>query len=358
MMNPRVTFVIMAGGRGERLWPLVRTDLPKVCLSPDGRRSLLEVTIERLRPVWPQAAWLIVTTQEQRGAIRRALPRRWHASILAEPSTKNTAACLTLAAASIAAQDPGRVMVAVPADHWIGRLERFRRAMRTAIRAAVRYDTLATIGIRPTHPHPGLGYLCAGEPLASLSGVQLFRLARNVEKPSITAASRLLARPRTYWNSGMFIGTADTFLKLVARWLPGHARQLAPLGTDGSLRGGRPSVRARRAYGRVRPVSFDHGVLCHLRGGVVVDGRFPWADLGSWDLWAKLGRGAVRTLSVDSDNVTVVGQRQHLIATVGVRDLLVVQTPTATLICRADRAQSVREVVQQLAADRRLASFR
>ncbi len=342
-----VTFVVMAGGKGERLWPFVRAATPKVCLSSDGTRSLLQATIERLRPVWPKPHWLIVTTQEQAAAVRAGLPRSLRRCVLVEPQGKNTAACITLAAVALATRDPRRVMAVVPADHWIGDAPAFRRAMRAAIRAAVRHDTIAMIGIRPTHPHAGLGYLCAGSSLEGRWSPRVFRLRRFIEKPSRERAARLIKSPRTYWNSGTFVGTADKFLECVTEWLPDHARQLAP-----------SAISLRRAYRRLEPVSFDHGVMDHLRGGLVVEGRFPWADLGSWDIWAQVTHAACRTVAVGCRNVTVVGQARHLVATVGVRDLLIVQTPSATLVCRPDQAQAVREVVRRVSADPRLAAYR
>ena len=354
--SPAVTFVIMAGGRGERLWPLVRTHTPKVCLSTDGKQTLLCATIERLRPVWPRATWLIVTTQEQAEAVRAGLASALRRAVLVEPQIKNTAACITVAAVALAARDPRRVMVVVPADHWVGDVRAFQRCLRAAIRAAVTYDTIATIGIHPTHPHPGLGYLRAGTALAAFRSPRAFRLARFVEKPSATAARRLIRQGRTYWNSGIFVGTADKFLECVTEWLPDHTRRLVPLA--GRLESGTFTRRARGAYRALEAVSFDHGVMDHVHGGVVVEGRFPWADLGSWDTWARLSRGAGRTVAIESRNITVVSQDEHLVATIGVRDLVVVHTPSATLICPTDRAQAVRKVTQRLAATPRLAAYR
>ena len=363
---PSVTFAIMAGGKGERLWPLVRAATPKVCLSPDSTRSLLRSTIDRLRPAWPGAEWLIVTTQEQAEAVRADVPPSLRRCVLVEPKIKNTAACITLAAVALATREPSRVMVVVPADHWVGDVVQFRRSVRAAIRAAVAHDTLAMIGIRPTHPHPGLGYLCAGSAVDGFADPRVFRLNRFIEKPSRALAARLVTRPRTYWNSGTFVGTADKFLECITEWLPDHVRRLMPLARV--LRrdpGGRQgpgtasfALRARTAYRTLAPVSFDHGVMDHLHGGVVVEGRFPWADLGSWDTWARLGRASSRTVGVESGKVTVVSQEPHLVATIGVRDLLVVHTPSSTLICRTDKAQAVREIVKRLSADRRLAPYR
>lgn len=362
--HPAVTFVVMAGGRGERLWPLVRTAVPKACLAPDGTQTLLGATIARLRAVRPDAEWLIVTTAEQAPAVRARVPAALRRAVVVEPAVKNTAACLTLAAAIVARRAPHRVLVAAPADHWIGEPAAFRRALRTAILVAARRRAIVTIGIRPTSPQTGLGYLCAGSRVRGPWMEPVFCLRRFVEKPSRQVAQRLLERPATYWNSGLFVSRADRVLEAVTEWLPAHAQRLVPAVTawlarrPGTAHTGVFSARLRPAYRRLAPVSFDQGVMRHLDGALVVEGRFPWVDLGSWDAWAQVGRAAARTISVDSENVTVVGQPHHLIATVGVRDLLVVQTPSATLICRPNQSQAVRELVRRVGADPRLAAYR
>lgn len=364
--SPAVTFVILAGGRGERLWPLVRADRPKICLSLDGAKNLLAATIDRLRPVWPTAKWMVVTTAGQAQAVRRCLPPALRGAVLVEPEPKSTAACITVAAAAIARRDPDRVLVVAPADHWIGRLEAYRHSVRAAIVAAARHHAITTIGVRPTHPHTGLGYLCAGTLLASRrsAGARVFRLARFVEKPSRSVAQRLIARPGTYWSVGIFVGSARTFLRCLTEHLPAHVRHLLPL----AARVGRPSFtrEARRIYQQVPAVSFDHGVMDRLTGGLIVEGRFAWEDLGSWEAWVRRAGEArpvrassngARAISVESEQVAVVTHDHHLVATVGVRNLLVVTTPSATLICAPDRAQAVRAVVRRLARDPRLAAY-
>ncbi len=352
-MRPKrsVTFVVMAGGKGERLWPLVRASRPKVCLSPDGKQTLLESTIQRLHGVWPSAHWLIVTTHSQAEVVRASLPAKLRRAVLVEPQIKNTAAAITLAALSIA--DPHRVMVVVPADHWIEDVRAFRQAVRAAIHAAVRFDTIATIGIRPTSPHAGLGYLCVGSTLDGSHRPRLFQLDRFVEKPSSAVAKQLIAQG-AYWNGGYFVGRVDKFLECITEWLPDHTRRLAPVRMRHDAKS---AQRLKRAYRALDAVSFDHGVMDHLRTGVVVEGRFAWADLGTWDAWARLSPASACAVAVGSHNVKIVNQEQHLVATVGVRDLVIVHTPTATLICSPEKTQLLREVVRRLSLSSSLRSF-
>ena len=226
MAAPRVTFVIMAGGKGERLWPLVRRRTPKVCLAPDGTRTLLQATLDRLAAAWPGAEWLIVTTKDQAAPVRAGVPPRLRRRVIVEPQIKNTAACLALAVALARARGTHHVIVAVPADHWVGNLAAFRTAVRQAIRAAAKTGALVTIGLRPTHAHPGLGYIVGGRQ----AGPGTFRVARFVEKPGAAGATRLLRTRRVWWNSGMFIGTTEAFVREFRRQLPRHAGHLLPLG--------------------------------------------------------------------------------------------------------------------------------
>lgn len=349
MTKPRVVFAILAGGKGERLWPLVRSANPKVCLSPDGSKTLLARTFERLKTAWPAASFFIITTQEQEKAIRKVLPKQKRIQLIIEPEGKNTAACITLAALAATRQDSNAILFTVPADHWVGQLKPFRQTAQTAIHMAAQEDCLVTIGIRPTHAHTGFGYLCAGKRVKKETGrpPAVFKVVRFVEKPSLSVARRLIGSSSTYWNSGMFAGKASVFIARIKRHLPQHYRQLSKAGL-GNL---------TRVYPRLKPVSFDNGVMQHLRDTLVVQGNFPWEDLGSWDVWARLGGKTVRTLSLQSSRISTIGERGHLIVTLGVSNLLIVQTPTATLVCHADKAQSVREIARELASRASLKAY-
>lgn len=350
MNGPAVTFVIMAGGRGERLWPLVRAGYPKVCLEPDGHTSLLAATIQRLRLAWPAARRLVVTTRGQEQAVCDALSPAQRRHMLVEPQIRNTAACITLAAAVVAKQNPRGIMAVVPADHWIhwtSDNKRYRQSIRTAIRVAAAHDALVMVGIRPTEPHTGFGYLCTGDAIKGFGSSNVFRVIRFVEKPSRQEAVRLLRKRRTFWNSGTFVGTADTFLKYVRRYLPHHARRLIPLA--GALRSPSFARRAAEAYRSVPAISFDHGIMDHVRDGLVVEGRFRWADLGSWDSWAEVNH--TRPIGgIQSRNIRIIRhpKRHDLIAAIHVKDLLIIQGIDRTLICRCGKSQEVRTLVQQL----------
>lgn len=355
MKHPPVAFVIMAGGRGERLWPLVRAEMPKVCLAIDGTRTLLQATLERLQPLARTSALLIVTTAAQAHPIRRTLPATLKAQLLVEPQPKNTAACISLAAAVLAHQDPTMVMVALPADHWITPTSAFQRSLLAAIEVAQDDDWLVTIGLKPMRVHPGLGHVCAGTALGMRRGCRVFRLARFVEKPSPRLAKQLVRQGRVYWNAGIFIGRVGTFLERIQRFLPDHARHLFPLGKVAQQSAFRRQ--ARSAYRRIRAISFDDGVMAHLGDGSVVEGDFDWEDLGSWESWVRISPNAKPALAVVSHNVRVVSPDRHLVAAIGLRDVIVVHTPDATLVCRTKDAQMVKDMVRRLAHDQRFSRY-
>lgn len=348
-------FVIMAGGKGERLWPLVRAGMPKVCLRVDGIHTLLGATLARLAPMATPRNTLIITTRDQAAMIRGRLSPALRPSVIVEPQPKNTAGCISMAAAMVAAKAPRTVMCVLPADHWIPDTAAFQRSLRAAVEVATAHPAMAMIGVRPSRVHPGLGHLCVGPRLGRHQGCQVFRLARFIEKPSPKAAQQLMRRRRVFWNTGIFVGQAGTFLNLIRRWLPEHARFLGPLGE----RFGRADFakRAKAAYRALQAVSFDDGVMAHVREGYVVEGDFMWEDLGSWESWARIRRLNAPSIVVDSQNVQALSADGHLVAAVGLKDVIVVHTPDATLVCHARSTQAVRTVTAQLTQDQRLARY-
>ena len=347
MNSPRVTYVIMAGGKGERLWPLVRTSLPKVCVPLEDGRPLLQATLERLGPLVRHRDVLIVTVADQAKAVRAVLPPSRRRALLVEPEGKNTAACLALATAALR-RDPDRLMVVLPADHWIRPAEAFRRTLQAGMAVAQEQDELVLIGITPTRAHPGLGHLVVEPPVGTRHGCRLFRLARFIEKPPRKVARRLLRARTAYWNAGIFIGRVRVFEEAFRRYLPLHARRLFSRGATAHL---------RSAYRGLPAVSFDNGVMALGQGGWVVEGRFAWEDLGSWDSWIRLNRLSPPLL-VNGSNVHALTRDGHLIAAVGLRDAVIIQTPDATLICRTQEAQHIRDVVRMLQRDARFARYR
>jgi mannose-1-phosphate guanylyltransferase len=334
--------VVIAGGSGTRFWPRSRTRAPKQLLALLGARTMLQQTVARVSPPIARDRVLVVTGRAQARAVRRQLPRLGN-RLLVEPESRNTAAAIALAALRVAARDPGATMAVLPADHLIADRRAFQRDLATALDLAERTAALVTIGIRPTHAETGYGYIRVGAALPGSRG-RAARVAAFIEKPARARAAALLAGGNVLWNSGIFAWRAGTILEVLRRHLPAVVGPLERAGERG-LAG---------VYRRLPNISIDHGVLERAEGVVVLRARFPWSDVGSWAAVATLragenGRNAIRghALPIDSRGC-LVDSPERLVALVGVENLVVVDTPDAVLVCRRDRAQDVRLVVDQL----------
>ena len=324
--------------------------MPKQLLPIATRKTLLADTLARVRSLaTPRATW-IVTGAGHAAAVRRearGLPR---GNVLVEPQGRNTAAAIALAALRIARTSPDAVMVVLPADHAIGDVAAFRTTLTQAMDVAVATDRLVTIGIAPTHPETGYGYIQVGEAIdpKHSGGSHAHAVARFIEKPDAARARALLDGGDVLWNGGIFAWRVERILAELRRWVPDVLEPIEKAvarGTDRAL---------AQAYARVPSVSIDTGVMERAERVAVVRATFPWSDVGSWaavaDLWrngeeANAVRGA--TVLVDS-NGCVVDAGSRLVALVGVQDLVVVDTPDALLVCPKERAQDVRLVVEEL----------
>ncbi|HUI05889.1 MAG TPA: sugar phosphate nucleotidyltransferase [Verrucomicrobiae bacterium] len=346
--------VIMAGGFGERFWPMSRRSRPKQLLAIVGRRTMIQDAAERLRPLVPPTRIVVVTNAVQAREVHKQLPRVKH--VIAEPVGRNTAPCIALAAAMIARLDPNAAIAVVPADSWVGDVEKYRRVVGDSLALAAERDVLITIGIQPTAPHTGYGYIRLGEALStqlSALSTQFWKANRFVEKPDVETAKQFLATGEYRWNAGMFVWSVRAIGRAFEKFQPAMAKSCARLAAT-KLRN------FAREYQRLEKISVDYAIMERADNVVVANGDFPWDDVGDWPAIARhnprdangnVARGALAGL--DAANCVVVGDPKHLIAAVGVRDLVIVHTPDATLVCHTSEAQKVRELVKRLAAEKR-----
>jgi len=333
----------MAGGSGTRFWPRSRRDLPKQLLRVLGSRSLLQATVDRLRGVVPRRQILIVTTRDYARAVRRQVPRLPAGNILIEPMGRNTAPCLAMAALEIARRRPDATFVSLPADHGIADPQEFRAVVREALAWAERESATVTIGVRPQGPETGYGYIRVGARL----GGRAWRARAFVEKPALAKARRFVASGEYLWNAGIFTWRASVALDLMDRYLP---EVVIPLRGAMRVPAARRGRALARAYARVPSVSIDYGVVEKVPRVIVVEGEFGWSDIGSWTALADLPRIRGRkapVVPVDATGYEVFGT-QRLVALVGIKDLIVVDTHDAVLICHRERAQDVRRVVEEI----------
>lgn len=346
--------VILAGGSGTRFWPLSRKRTPKQLMSVFGGKSMLQRTLERVLPLGPRRI-LIVTNALQAGETARqaAYIKDVPIDIVEEPVGRNTAPAIGLAAEIIARHDPDGVMVVLPADHYIVDEEGFRRTLLSAREAALN-GALVTLGVAPTRPETGYGYIEAEKPLA---GDGPFRVSRFVEKPFFEKALEFLTAGNFYWNSGMFVWRADVILDRILSHMPELAASLARVvftQSDWRLDGLKSQIEA--IYPDIASQSIDFGVMEKADNVVVIPSDFGWSDVGSWsalpeviaaDEAGNVVINACEAINLDSRDCLVYGGGK-LVATIGVEGLIIVDTQDALLVCSQERAQEVKQVVEEL----------
>ena len=348
--------VIMAGGVGERFWPLSRNATPKQLLNITGRETMIEQTITRLNPMVDESRIWVVTTVAQAPAIRKLLPRVPASHILKEPIGRNTAPCIALAAYAIAREEPGAGMVVLPADHVISPKREFQRTIRAAAKTADRLGSLITIGIKPTFPSTGYGYIKNGKEITSIGGLAFYRVSRFVEKPDRKRAREFLKSGLYTWNSGIFIWSVQAIIKAIEKHLPEVAGVLSPL-LELSIRDRQAFL--NRIYPPLRKISIDYGIMEKHSDVLVTAASFNWDDLGSWEaLEGYLNKDADNNyargglVGVDSDDC-ISFSTGPLVGLVGVSNLIVVASGDAVLVCPREKAQDVKKLVQKLKAKKK-----
>ena len=342
--------VVMAGGSGTRFWPLSRKARPKQFLALATDRPLIVETVARLKGLATPGRTYVVCGPVHARAVRRMLPRLPAANVLVEPIARNTAPAIGLATLHVQARDPEGVLAVLPSDHHVADVAGFRAVLARAAGVA-RSGALVTLGIKPTRPETGYGYVRVGEPLDGGAA----RVRAFVEKPDAATAAGYLGSGEYLWNGGIFVFTARAMRAAIDRHMPELAavlERIAPtVGTS------RYAAALRRHFPSAPPVSIDYGVMEKAKDIAVVPGDFGWSDVGSFaalpevrpadaDGNVVLGKGAVL---VDSAGCVVVGSGRPL-GLVGLRDLVVVDAGDAVLVVPRDRSQDVRSVVQSLRA--------
>lgn len=351
--------VILAGGRGERFWPMSTARRPKQLLALTSGRPMLAEAVRRLQPLIPPERVIIVTNAELTPAIREIMPDFPARNIIGEPEARNTAPAVALGAAIVRARAPSAQMAVLTADHIIGDLPVFRQTLADALALAAARDVLLTIGIPPAAPSTGFGYLeAAPDRLADPAlgkGVktEFYRVARFVEKPDRTKAKRYVQAGNFYWNAGMFIWSLAAFENAARR----HHPELAELMDALAPAVDRPGFAAAlaQAYPRLQKISIDYALMEKAGNIAMARGKFQWDDVGSWASLEKhfkrdaAGNVSVgRTVVLDAAHNVVMAGEKNLIALIGVENLVVVQHNHATLVCPKGRDQDVKKIVEQL----------
>ena len=346
--------VIMAGGVGSRFWPRSRERSPKQALNIVGNGTMIQNTVKRIETLVPSENILIITNKVQRDIISQQLPHIPNENILVEPVGRNTAPCIGLAAHWILRKDPQGVMIVLPADHLISENKKFYQVLQRAIHTAESSQSLVTIGIKPTHPETGYGYIQYEDIDDHNPYIEdkIYRVKTFAEKPNYETAVKFIESGDFLWNSGIFIWRASVILDEIQRLLPEIADQLQKvaktLGTEDY------ENTLELAYGVIRGISIDYGVMEKAKSVYVALADFGWSDVGSWDEVKRLtpvdedGNALRGNVIVRDASGNYVDAGQKLVALIGVKDLIVVTTDDAILICEQGRSQEVKEIVDFL----------
>jgi mannose-1-phosphate guanylyltransferase len=345
---------IMAGGVGTRLWPLSRQACPKQALELLGDRTLFQRTIDRLAPLLSPDRIVVVTGQKYAEILRPQAPELPDDNFILEPMGRDSGPAAALGALQLQRRDPEAVMAMLPADHYIADEERFRAALSAAVKVA-QTGKIVTLGIKPEFPSTGFGYIRQGGALGHFDGFEVFRAEQFAEKPDLVTASAFFESGRYSWNSGMFIWRVDRLLAEFQRQRPLTYRQLM---TIADAMGTPDEVRVlAEVWPRIEKVSVDYAIMEGARDVAVIPVDIGWSDVGSWATLLEIipgdDQGNVvfgEHLAVDTTRTLVRG-KDRLVVTIGLEDMIVVDTDDALLICPRDRAQDVKAVVDRLRQD-------
>jgi mannose-1-phosphate guanylyltransferase len=360
----QVHAVILAGGRGTRFWPRSRTRTPKQLLNIVGKRTMLEQTVERLRALIPAQQIWTVTNSEQAAALAKQLPPLARKRILTEPVGRNTAAAIALAALHVRHAAKGDAVLAVlPADHYIAQPDRYRQIVAAALDIAREPNRMVVLGITPTRPETGFGYIERDGDQHGVRECAYFPVRRFTEKPQLSVAREYIASGNYFWNAGMFFWRASTFLDALKAFLPQTYKALDELSAHIGKR--TYASRLAKLYAKLENISVDYAILEKATGAkaesstgrfsvVVIPVDVGWSDIGSWAAVYELSTkqpgenilaGPGQTLDAEGN---FLWSPDKFVAAVGVRDLVVVETPDALLICPRERSQDVSKLVKLL----------
>jgi mannose-1-phosphate guanylyltransferase len=347
--------VIMAGGGGTRLWPLSRREHPKQSLRLLGERTLFQMAVDRMEPLIPASRILVATTADQAGSLREQAPQIPQANYLIEPEPRGTASAIGLAALEVARRAPQGVMACLTADHRIGNVDAFRALLAAAYKAALA-GNLITLGIHPTSAATGYGYIERAAPLEPIDGFQVFQVGSFKEKPAQAQAETYLASGRYDWNSGMFVWRAAVILEAIVHLMPELAAGLSVI--EPALGSEKAAEVVGRVWAGLQSQTIDYGIMEKVHNAVVIAaGDLEWLDIGSWDrLFEALpsdGAGnlmlAKTLLQVDTRGSLILQSEElesdRLVAVLGVKDLIIIDTPDVLLVCSRNRAEDLRQLV-------------
>ena len=367
--EPKDRFVvIMAGGRGERFWPLSRGKMPKQLLALLGKKSFLQEAVERVLPIVPAKNIFVITNEAQLAEVRKQLPKIPKGNLVAEPVGRDTCAAITLGAALVGARSTTGVMAVLPADHVIPDAKKFQQVLSDSFNLATQGQAIVTIGIKPTEPATGYGYIHVGQELPTPPGAKktktvFFKAEKFIEKPNFERALEYVNSGQYRWNAGMFVWSFIT----VTNGLEKHQPEMFAACQRWFKVANNPAKLAKvlaKEYPAIKKISIDYALMEHAQNVIVADGAFEWDDLGAWNALARHLKADAEGNCAVADFIHVDAARNIIydartknrtpIAVVGLRDSILVQTDDAVLLAHKSQAQKVKELVRKLGEDAKL----
>jgi len=360
--------IIMAGGRGERFWPVSREARPKQLLTLLGKKSFLQEAIGRVLPLVPAKNIFVITNELQLPEVRKQLPKIPKANLIAEPIGRDTCAAVTLGAALVGARSTTGVMAVLPADHIIPDAKKFQQVLSDAFEVAAQGQAIVTIGIKPAGPDTGYGYIHSGAELPTPPGARktkttFYKAERFVEKPNFETAIEYVNSGQYRWNAGMFVWSFIT----VTNGLEKHQPEMYAACQRWFKAATQPAKLAKvlaKDYPGLKKISIDYALMEKAQNVIVADGAFEWDDLGSWTAMARHLKADPEGNCAVADFIHVDGARNIIydartknktpIAVVGLRDAILVQTDDAVLLAHKSQVQKVKELVRKLGEDAKL----
>ena len=356
--------VILAGGWGRRFWPKSRKRLPKQLLCIGKKCSPTQDLFNIIKTQIPKERIWVVTNKIYAHSLRKQLPALPGKNFLVEPLAKNTAAAVGLASVIIKKSDPEAVTVVLSCDQMYSQKRRLLQVIKAAAKLAQERDALVVVGIRPDRPAVEYGYLkITQNAKRKMQNEKAYKVEKFIEKPTLPKAKMYVKSKRYLWNSGIFVWRVSSILKAIKKYLPQAYCGLQRIEEAKGL----PQYKSRllKEYGRFRNVSIDYGVMEKAQNIYAVVGDFFLQDLGSWsnlsqDLFVRDSQGNIIQglhKGINTSDSIIFSENKHLIATLGVRDLIVVHTPGATLVCRKENAQEIKKLTEVLEKDKRLRKY-
>lgn len=348
--------VIMAGGAGTRFWPRSRQNMPKQLLKIVGENTMLQETVNRVKDITQPDKILIITGENLKDEIMQQLPDIPGKNVISEPFGRNTAPCIALAATIINKRENGKkaTMAVLPADHLVKENIKFQKSLIVAAQVADSSNSLVTIGIKPTYPETGYGYIQRNAKETKIEGQKIYPVKTFAEKPNLDTAKRFISSGDFFWNAGIFIWTTENILAEIEKQMT----ELAELLPNLHKKIDTPNMEKEilKVYSATKSISIDYAIMEHAENVSVIESDFDWSDVGSWEAVYNLSEKnknqnviiTENTIEINSKNNFLQSVNNKLIAAIDVDDLILVETKDAILICRKESSQRVKEVVDKL----------